>query len=72
MSNNIPIVKGPVIEDAQNWLEESYYDKYEILKNGDAILTKRSRNKYTHRHIKHSNQCISPQSSHSSADDPQI
>jgi hypothetical protein len=44
--SNIPIVNGPVIEDTRNWMEESYYDKYEILENGDAILTKRSGNKY--------------------------
>ena len=44
--NNIQKVKGRVIEDTRNWLEETYYDKYEILENGDAILTKRSGNKY--------------------------
>ena len=42
----IPVVKYSPIEDPTDWLRELNTDSYEILENGDAILTKRSGNKY--------------------------
>ena len=45
-NTTISVVKFSPIEDPNDWLQELNADTYDILENGDTLLTKRSGNKY--------------------------